>query len=92
MYKQQLSTARAPERVKVPKDLLEAKARWNKERRDAAKNKIRRTVNAAGYSNRELRKQMIYSLERKFIEDKQQKNSSSPKKTIIRKNDLRKSG
>ena len=48
IYKQQLSTARAPQRANVPKDLLEAKARWNKERRDAAKNEIRRTVNAAG--------------------------------------------
>ena len=35
---------------------------------------------------------MIYSWEKGFIEDKEQENTQSPKKTILRKDELRKSG
>ena len=35
---------------------------------------------------------MIYSWEKGLIEDKEQENKQSPKKTILRKDELRKSG
>ena len=49
-------------------------------------------MDAAGQYNPELRKEMIYSWEKGIIKDKEEKNSPSPKKTILRKDDLRKSG
>ena len=42
--------------------------------------------------NDPLRKQMIYSWERGFNDDKEDKNSPSPNITIIQKDGLRKSG
>ena len=54
--KQQLSTTRDRQRAKTLLDLFEGNARWNEERRDAAKNDIRWIVNAAGQFNPDLRK------------------------------------
>ena len=48
-------------------------------------------MNAAGQSNPELRKAKIYSWEKGFIEDKEDETALPPKKTILRKDDLRKS-
>ena len=42
LHKQQVTSDRDRERAKALKELLEANARWNHERRDAAKNDIRR--------------------------------------------------
>ena len=56
------------------------------------KNDIRRIVDAAGHINPELRKETIYSWEKGFIEDKEEEEWPSPKKTILRKDELRKSG
>ena len=71
---------------------MEENARWNEERRDAAKSDIRRIMNAAGQSNPELRKEKIYSWENGFIEDEEDETTLSSKKMILRKDDLRKSG
>ena len=60
MYKQQLSRERDRQRAKALEELMEENARWNEERRDAAKSDIRRIVNAAGKSNPELREEKIY--------------------------------
>ena len=52
-------------------------------------------MNAAGQSNPEPRTQKgkdIYSWEKVFIEDKEDETTLSPKKKILRKDDLRKSG
>ena len=49
-------------------------------------------MNAAGQSNPELRKEKIYSWEKAFIEDKEDETTLSPKKKILPKDDLRKSG
>ena len=46
---------------------------------------------AAGQSNPELRKAKIYSWEKEFIEDKEDETTLPPKKTSLRKDDLRKS-
>ena len=70
MLKQQFTTVRDRERSKVLANFLKANARWNEERGDAAKSDIRGTVDAAGQSNPELRKEMIYCWDSGFIEDK----------------------
>ena len=54
MYKPQLLTAQDRESSMVLRNLLEANARSNKERRDAVKNDIRRVVDATGQSNPDL--------------------------------------
>ena len=83
MFKQQLTIVRDRERSKVLTNLLEANARWNEERGDAAKSDIRGILDAAGQSNTKLRKEMIYCWDRGFIEDKEEEKSPSPKKTIL---------
>ena len=64
LYKQQVNSDRDRQRAKALKKLLEANARWNEERRDAAKIDIRKVVDETGQSNLELRKEMIYSWEK----------------------------
>ena len=92
LHKQQVHSDRDRQKETDLKELLEANARWNEERRDAAEKEIRRIVNETGLSNPEFRKDMIYSWEKGFIEDKEQENTQAPKKTILRKGELRKSG
>ena len=92
LYKQQVHSDKDRQRAKALKELLEANAQWNQEKRDAAKNDIRRIFDETGLSNPELRKEMIYSWEKRFIEDKEMENTKSPQKTILRKDPLRKSG
>ena len=92
LHKQQLTSDRDKERAKALKELLEANARWNYERRDAAKNDIRKLVDETGQLNPDLRKEMIYSWEKGFVEDKVENQCKSPPKTILRKYPLRKSG
>ena len=92
LHKQQLTSDRDKEKAKALKDLLEANARWNNERRDAAKNDIRKLVDETGLLNPDLRKEMIYSWEKGFVEDKVENQCKSPPKTILRKDPLRKSG
>ena len=92
LHKQQLTSDRDKERAKALKELLEANARWNYERRDAAKNDIRKLVDETGQLNPDLRKEMIYSWEKGFVEDKVENQCKSPPKTILRKDPLRKSG
>ena len=91
LHKQQLTSDRDKERAKALKELLEANARWNNERRDAAKNDIRRLVDETGLLNPDLRKEMIYSWEKGFIGDKVEDQRKSPPKIILRKDPLRKS-
>ena len=92
LHKQQLTSDRDKEIAKALKELLEANARWNYERRDAAKNDIRKLVDETGQLNPDLRKEMIYSWEKGFVEDKVENQCKSPPKTILRKDLLRKSG
>ena len=92
LHKQQLTSDRDKERAKALKELLEANARWNNERRDAAKNDIRKLVDETGLLNPDLRKEMINSWEKGFVEDKVENQCKSPPKTKLRKDPLRKSG
>ena len=52
----------------------------NEERRDAAKNDSRRILDAAGQSNPELMKEMIYSWQKGFKEDQEEQTTHSTKK------------
>ena len=92
LHKQQVHSDRDRQSAKALKELLEANARRNEEKRDAAKNDIQRIVDETGLSNPKLRKEMIYSWEKGFIEVKKQENTQSPKKTILCKDELRTSG
>ena len=92
LYKQQVHSDRDCQRAKAFKELLEANARWNQEKRDAAKNDIRRINDETELSNPGLRKEMIYFCGKGFIEDKKLENTKCPQKTILRKSPLRKSG
>ena len=87
-----MNSDRDRQRAKALKELLEANARWNQERRDAAKNDVMRIVDETGLLNPELRKEMLYSWEKGFIEDKELEQRKSSPKTILRKDSLRKSG
>ena len=71
LHKQQVNSDRDRQRAKALKEQLEANARWNHERRDAAKNDARRIGDETGLLNPDLRKEMIYSWEKGFIEDKE---------------------
>ena len=52
LHKQQLTSDRDKERAKALKELLEANACWNYERRDAAKNDIRKLVDETATQSR----------------------------------------
>ena len=70
LFKQQVDLAQDRARARALKELLEANARWNQTRRDTSANDLRRTVEETSKINLELRKEMLYSWERGFIEDK----------------------
>ena len=53
---------------------------------------LRRLVDETGLLNPDLRKEMIYSWEKGFIEDKVEDQCKSPPKTIVGKDPLRKRG
>ena len=94
LFKQQEDMAKDRARARALKELLEANARWNQTRRDTSANDLRRTVNETSTINPELRKEMLYSWKRGFIEDKPEtifnQRQSSP--ILIRKDEGRKSG
>ena len=70
MFKQNVSSARDGVRARALKDHLEANARWNAERRDAAASVFRRIVHETSTINSETRKGLLYSWEKGFIKDK----------------------
>ena len=94
LFKQQVDSAQDRARARALKELLDANARWNQTRRDTSANDLRRTVDETSTINLELRKEMLYSWERGFIEDKPEDSVSqrqwSPK--LIRKDEGRKNG
>ena len=94
LFKQQEDMAKDRARARALKELLEANARWNQTRRDTSANDLRRTVDETSTINPELRKEMLYSWKRGFIEDKPEtifnQRQSSP--ILIRKDEGRKSG
>ena len=93
LFGQQSELARDIDRAKALKTLLEANARWNATRRDALDSDIRRLVDETSTINPKLRKELLYSCENGFIEDKpveEQHNTLSQK--LLRKDENWKSG
>ena len=90
LYKQQVHSDRDRQRAKALKELLEANTRWNEERRDAAKNDIRKIVDETGQSNPELIKEMIYSWEKESSRKKKEKAHSLRKRRFCVKTTYKK--
>ena len=93
LFKQQLESAKDRIRSRALKELLEANYRWNQTRRDTSANDIRRIVDETNTTNPELRKDLFYSWERGFIEDKPEDIVSQNQWTpiLLRKDEGRKS-
>ena len=88
------NTAAAKERARAKelKQLLEANARWNATRRDKSDSELRRIVDETSTINPELRKELLYSWERGFIEDKQSAETDNWSGNFLHKHKQRKSG
>ena len=86
------NTAAAKERARAKelKLLLDAKARWNATRRDISDSELRRVVDETSTINPELRKELLYSWERGFIEDKQNAETDNWSGNFLRKHEQRK--
>ena len=65
-----MESARDRSRATALKTLLEANARWNEVRRDTSSNDLRRIVDETSTLNPDLRKELLYSWQYGFIEDK----------------------
>ena len=79
-------------RAKELKQLLEANARSNATRRDISYSELRRVVDETSTINPELRKELLYSWERGFIEDKQPTVTDNLSGSFLRKHQQRISG
>ena len=88
------NTAAAKERARAKelKQLLEANARCNATRRDISDSELRRAVDETSTINPELRKELLDSWERGFIEDKQPTVTENLSGSFLRKHQQRKSG
>ena len=88
------NTAAAKERARAKelKQLLEANAGWNVTRRDISDSELRRIVDKTSTINPELRKELLYSWQKGFIEDKQTTADDSWSGSFLRKHEQRKSG
>ena len=94
LFKQQVDSAQGRARARALKELFVANARLNQTRRDISANDLRRTVEETSTINPELRKEMLYSWERGFIEDKPEDSVSQRQFSpiLIRKDEGRKNG
>ena len=92
LFLRNTATAKERARAKELKQLLEANARWNVTRRDISDSELRRIVDETSTINPKLRKELIYSWERGFIEDKQTTSNDSWSGSFLRKHEQRKSG
>ena len=86
------TAAKERARAKELKQLLEANERWNATRRDISDSELRRVVDETSTINPELRKTLLYSWERGFIEDKQPKVTENLSGSFLRKHEQRRSG
>ena len=92
LFKQQLQSAKDSQRARALKTLLEAKARWNATRMHTSAKNVLRIVEKTSRKNLELRKELLYSWERGFIEDKPIKQCGAQAQNLLRKDKSRKSG
>ena len=89
-FKVEVESAKNRDQAKVLRTLLEVNARWNTTRRDTSANDIRRIVDETSTINPELRKELSYSCEYGFLEDKPEE--LEPSTNLLRKDENRKSG
>ena len=92
LFRTEMGSARDRSRATALKTLLEANARWNEARRDASTNDLRRIADETRTINPDLRKELLYSWQYGFIEDKPQKDALTGSPTLLRKDENRKSG
>ena len=91
LFKTEVESARDRARAKALKTLLEANARCNETRRDISANGLRRVVEETSTINPDLWKELLYSWQYGFIEDKPQAGERSGLPNLLRKDDNRKS-
>ena len=93
LFKKQVESAKDRDRARALNALLEANARWNQTRRDTSADEIRRIVDETSTINPELRKELLYSWERRFGEDKPDDTMSQNQWSLIlsRKDEARRS-
>ena len=72
LFKTEVESAKDRARATAVKTLLEVNARWNETRRDTFANDLRRVVAETSTINPELRKELLYSWQYGFIEDRPQ--------------------
>ena len=94
LFKQQVDSAKDRARARALKKLLEANARWDQIRRNTSANDLRCIVDETSTINPELCKEMLFSWERGFIEDKPEdsvrQNQCSP--ILLQRYEGRRSG
>ena len=77
---------------KSVKNAIGSKCKWNETRKDTSANDLRRVVDETGTINPDLRKELLYSWQYGFIEDKPQEAELSRSPNLLRKDENRKSG
>ena len=88
LFKQLLQSAKDRERARALENLLEA----NNTRRDTFVNGIRRKVDKTSTINLDLRKELLYLCERRFIEDKPIEECGIPAPNLLQKEQSRRRG
>ena len=92
LFLRNTAAAKEKARAKELKQLLEANSRWNVTRRDISDSELRRVVDETSTINPELRKELFYSREQGFIEDKQSAVTDNWSGSFLRTHEQRKSG
>ena len=84
-------SAQEKNRARTLRTLLEASANWNAERRRYDGHNLQQLVDATSTFDPELRKELLYSWEKGFVENKP-KGSEWNSHNLIRRDETRKSG
>ena len=91
LFKQKNRTIQEKNRARKLKALLKANAKWNAERRKLAGQDLQQLVDNTSTIDPDLRKELLYSLERGFVEDKP-KSSEWNTQILLRRDVNRRSG
>ena len=91
LFKQANRLTREKNRARTLKNLLEAKANWNAERRRYDGPSLQQLVDTTSTIDPELRKELLYSWEKGFVENKS-KGSEWNSHKLSRRDETRKSG
>ena len=91
MFKQENRTTQDRNRARTLKALLEANAKWNAECRKLAGQDLQQLVDDTSTIDPDLRKELLYSWERGFVEDKP-KGSEWNNQSVLRRDKNRRNG